>query len=93
MNIQLQASNSVLLAQIENTGITLETHCRSGFCGMCRVRLLEGQVIYDEIPIAFVKEGDVLVCCAKAKTAVTLEIQAIRRRLPDGLGCSVQLQE
>ncbi|WP_072000672.1 class I ribonucleotide reductase maintenance protein YfaE, partial [Klebsiella pneumoniae] len=52
----------------------VETHCRSGFCGMCRVRLLEGQVAYDETPIAFVKEGEVLVCCAKAKTDVTLEI-------------------
>ncbi|NMV06885.1 2Fe-2S iron-sulfur cluster-binding protein, partial [Vibrio parahaemolyticus] len=48
--------------------------CRSGFCGMFRVRLLEGQVAYDETPIAFVKEGEVLVCCAKAKTDVTLEI-------------------
>ncbi|EDB4732753.1 ferredoxin, partial [Salmonella enterica subsp. enterica serovar Typhimurium] len=27
-----------------------------------------------ETPIAFVKEGEVLVCCAKAKTDVTLEI-------------------
>ncbi|KGM26763.1 class I ribonucleotide reductase maintenance protein YfaE [Photorhabdus sp. RM96S] len=74
MNVQLQASNNVLLAQIENKGLTVETHCRSGFCGMCRVRLLKGQVAYDETPIAFVKEGEVLVCCAKAKTDVTLEI-------------------
>ncbi len=57
MNVQLQASNNVLLAQIESKGLTVETHCRSGFCGMCRVRLLEGQVAYDETPIAFVKEG------------------------------------
>ncbi|MDF4310624.1 class I ribonucleotide reductase maintenance protein YfaE, partial [Vibrio parahaemolyticus] len=74
MNVQLQASNNVLLEQIENKGLTVETHCRSGFCGMCRVRLLKGQVAYDEIPVAFVKEGEVLVCCAKAKTDVTLEI-------------------
>ena len=55
MNVQLQASNNVLLAQIESKGLTVDTHCRSGFCGMCRVRLLEGQVAYDETPIAFVK--------------------------------------
>ncbi|WP_231571496.1 MULTISPECIES: 2Fe-2S iron-sulfur cluster-binding protein [Xenorhabdus] len=48
-------SNNVLLAQIENKGLTVKTHCRSGFCGMCRVRLLKGQVAYDETPIAFVK--------------------------------------
>lgn len=31
MNVQLQASNNVLLAQIESKGLTVETHCRSGF--------------------------------------------------------------
>ena len=74
MNVQLQASNNVLLEQIENKGLTVETHCRSGFCGMCRTRLVKGQVAYEEMPIAFVNEGEVLVCCAKAKTDVTLEI-------------------
>ncbi len=29
MNVQLQASNNVLLAQIESKGLTVETHCRS----------------------------------------------------------------
>ncbi|EDB4732746.1 ferredoxin, partial [Salmonella enterica subsp. enterica serovar Typhimurium] len=27
MNVQLQASNNVLLAQIESKGLTVETHC------------------------------------------------------------------
>ncbi|HGE8240931.1 TPA: class I ribonucleotide reductase maintenance protein YfaE [Aeromonas veronii] len=74
MNIELHASSDVLLVQIERKGLAVETHCRSGFCGMCRTRLVKGQVAYEEMPISFVDEGEVLVCCAKAKTDVTLEI-------------------
>lgn len=74
MNIQLHASNNVLLVQIESKGLTVEANCRSGFCGMCRVPIVEGQVAYDEAPVAFVRKGEVLVCCAKAITNVTLVI-------------------
>lgn len=74
MQVELQASQDVLLAQIENKGLAVETQCRSGFCGACRARLVRGQVSYDDTPLAFVSEGEVLICCAKAQTDVTLEL-------------------
>lgn len=67
MNIQLQANNIVLLAQIENKGLTVETHCRSGFCGMCRVRLIEGQVAYEETPSHLSKKGKCWFAALKQK--------------------------
>ncbi|WP_024608573.1 class I ribonucleotide reductase maintenance protein YfaE [Pseudoalteromonas sp. TAB23] len=72
MEITLPASNDTLLVQMENKQISVETHCRSGFCGICKKRLLSGEVIYHEKPIAFLGEGEVLVCCASATTEVVI---------------------
>lgn len=72
MEITLPPSNETLLVQMENKHIPVETHCRSGFCGICKKRLLSGEVIYHEKPLAFLGEGEVLVCCASAKTEVVI---------------------
>jgi ferredoxin len=72
MEITLPASSDTLLVQMENKHISVETHCRSGFCGICKKRLLSGEVIYHENPLAYLGEGEVLVCCASAKTEVVL---------------------
>lgn len=75
MKITLPASNDTLLVQMKNKHISVETHCRSGFCGICKKRLLSGEVIYHEKPLAFLGEGEVLVCCASATTEVVISNQ------------------
>ncbi|MFC6674311.1 class I ribonucleotide reductase maintenance protein YfaE [Marinobacterium aestuariivivens] len=74
MEIQLSASSETLLAQMEKSSIPVETHCRSGICGMCRARLLKGKVAYQKEPLACLSMGEVLVCCAKAVTDVLLDV-------------------
>ena len=74
MNINLPASNDTLLVQLEREGMTIESHCRSGLCGVCRCKLVKGKVSYQEDPIAFRKDGEVLACCATATSDVTVEI-------------------
>jgi CDP-4-dehydro-6-deoxyglucose reductase len=51
-------------------GIALKHECTFGGCGTCRVKLLEGQVRYDEPPMALTPEeadaGFALLCQARA---------------------------
>ena len=63
-----------LLEALESQQIEMEYQCRQGFCGSCQVSLLEGEVEYLEDPIAFVPDGQVLPCCCKANSDVTLEL-------------------
>ena len=54
-----------ILESIENAGIDLEFHCREGFCGVCRTKLLSGQVNYTLDPLAFIEDDEILICCSK----------------------------
>ena len=62
-----------ILSCLEQHDIRIEYQCRSGYCGACRVKLLEGRVDYDEPPLAFIKENEILTCCSKAITDLKLE--------------------
>lgn len=61
--------NDVLLEAAERAGIALAHDCRLGGCATCRVRLLEGQVHYDEEPLGLAPdeaaEGYALACQAR----------------------------
>ena len=57
-----------LLEGLERTGHAVEYQCRSGYCGSCRLRLVSGEVVYSEMPMAFVAAGEVLPCCCRAAT-------------------------
>ena len=52
-----------LLARLEQLGIQHEYQCRSGYCGACRVKLKKGRVSYKELPLAFLLEDEILLCC------------------------------
>ena len=43
---QLQQGET-LLEGLERTGHEVEYQCRSGYCGSCRVKILDGKVSYD----------------------------------------------
>jgi len=53
-----------LLELAEARGLAPEFSCRSGSCGTCRTRLIEGEVTYIKEPTAPVADGEVLICCA-----------------------------
>ncbi len=53
-----------LLELAETRGLTPDFSCRSGSCGTCMTRILEGQVTYENRPQAEVPEGHALICCA-----------------------------
>lgn len=74
-------------------GIALSYGCRSGVCGACVGRVVEGEYYYDEYPEGLADEDQsqnkALFCQAKVKSDVTIEAHEIEgvkevdiRRLP-----------
>ncbi|MCL5255255.1 MAG: class I ribonucleotide reductase maintenance protein YfaE [Gammaproteobacteria bacterium] len=62
-----------LLETIEATGIEARFHCRNGFCGACRTRLVSGQVQYSTEPLAYVRPGDILPCVCRPNSDIEIE--------------------
>ncbi len=72
---QLQPGETVLEAA-ERMGVEIDSSCRAGSCGMCAVKLLEGQVEManeDGLDPEDKAQGMILACQAKARTDLTIE--------------------
>ncbi|MBE1301845.1 MAG: 2Fe-2S iron-sulfur cluster binding domain-containing protein [Alteromonadaceae bacterium] len=65
-----------LLESLERASVPVETHCRSGVCGLCRMKLKSGNVEYIETPLGWVEDDEVLVCCA-VPTSQKIEIEVL----------------
>ncbi|WP_084493588.1 class I ribonucleotide reductase maintenance protein YfaE [Brackiella oedipodis] len=74
--IDLLDQESILQA-LERQGYVLESQCRSGYCGACRLKKLTGEVDYLEMPLAFINPDEILPCCSrpKANTKLRLEVR------------------
>lgn len=62
-----------LLDFAERHGIAVESGCRSGGCGSCETRLLEGSVAYEHAPDHDVAQGHCLLCVGRPATSLVLE--------------------
>ena len=47
--------------------------CRSGGCGSCETRVLEGRVLYAQAPDHEVAPGHCLLCVGRPASALVLE--------------------
>jgi len=64
-----------ILESLEAAEIETHSHCRDGFCGVCRVTLCQGEIDYPNgEPLAYVGDNEILPCCCIAKTSITIEI-------------------
>ncbi|MGB0941958.1 MAG: class I ribonucleotide reductase maintenance protein YfaE [Marinomonas sp.] len=68
----LVTEDEPLLAQLERAGILVEYQCREGYCSSCSLKLLRGNVIYLEEPLAWVQSGYLLACCAIVKSDIEI---------------------
>lgn len=67
------ASDASLLDFAERHGVEVESGCRSGGCGSCETRVLEGSVHYDHAPDHDVTPGHCLLCVGRPYSPVVLE--------------------
>ena len=67
--IDWSADAESLLEFAEANGLNPSYSCRQGICGTCECKILDGEVEYQTPPTATVKDGSVLICISKPKTA------------------------
>ena len=64
-----------ILECLEAKNIEIHYHCRDGFCGACRVKLVKGQVCYPQgEPLAYVADDEILTCCCIPVTDIILAL-------------------
>ncbi len=63
-----------ILDLAEASGLSPDYSCRSGICHTCMCRLEEGEVEYVLEPLEPPDEGSVLICVAKPKTNVVVDV-------------------
>jgi ferredoxin-nitrite reductase len=69
------SEDEFILDVAERAGIELESSCRSGTCGTCKQKLLEGKTVYDSQPdaAADLEPGFILACSARAIGKVSID--------------------
>ncbi len=69
------SEDEFILDVAERAGIELDSSCRSGTCGTCKQKLLEGKTVYDGQPdaAADLEPGFILTCSAGAIGKVTID--------------------
>jgi ferredoxin len=71
-------SDETLLAALERTGHAVEYQCRSGYCGACRLHLVNPEdamhLHYPTPPLAHVGRGEVLPCCCQSRGRIALRL-------------------
>jgi ferredoxin len=65
-------SNKYLLDAIEDNNIPAAHNCRQGNCGQCLLKLHNGQVIWDKKPLMQLEKNEILTCCCRGATDLTL---------------------
>ncbi len=65
---------NTLLEAAEACDIPVRWSCRTGVCHRCESGLLDGQVTYSPEPLDAPADGNVLICCARPETDVSLDL-------------------
>ncbi len=77
-SFRVGADESVLAAALSQN-LNLAHDCKSGTCGTCRVRLVEGAISYREEPMGLLPEeaeaGYALACQARCETDLVIEAE------------------
>ncbi|CAE6946174.1 pyridoxamine 5'-phosphate oxidase family protein [Paraburkholderia domus] len=63
--VQWLPKDGTLLELAEACGIAAQSSCRSGMCGTCSTRVLNGRVAYEEPADATIDEGHALICMGR----------------------------
>jgi ferredoxin len=73
--IEYKNPKQTLLECLENENVEVHYHCRDGFCGACRVTLINGEISYlNGEPLAFIGDNEILPCCCVPVTNISLKV-------------------
>ena len=67
-------TQKTLLQNLEENSIAVEFQCRDGYCGACKCKLISGTVKYTTDPIAYLRDDEVLLCCAISEQDIHLDL-------------------
>lgn len=63
-----------LLEFAEAHGLSPDFSCRQGICSTCKCEILSGSVEYISEPLDLPDEGEILICCSRPSSDVTINI-------------------
>ena len=63
-----------ILDLAERHGLNPDYSCRAGICHTCECELVEGEVVYEDEPLDPPGPGSVLICSARPKTTVVVDV-------------------
>jgi ferredoxin len=63
-----------LLHALEDAGLDISYSCRSGACGACQLRLVEGSVHWVQQPSVSLPSGEMLACCVIPKGDISIQL-------------------
>lgn len=63
-----------LLDALEVQSIPAPYNCRGGYCGSCKVRLIDGEVEPVQDALVDCAEGEILTCCCRPKGHIEIDI-------------------
>jgi ferredoxin len=67
-------SDKNILNSLDRENIESHYHCRDGFCGACRCKLIKGSVEYPNEPLAYIDDDEILTCCSKPTSDIEIDI-------------------
>lgn len=70
------SSHRTLLDCTDANDVEIHYHCRDGFCGACRTKLIKGSVCYPNgEPLAYVGPDEILPCCCIPSSDIEIELE------------------
>lgn len=66
--------DKTILNALEREKVESHFHCRDGFCGACRCKLIKGDVHYEISPLAYVGDDEILTCCSVPITDIEIDL-------------------
>jgi ferredoxin len=62
-----------LLDSMEENDVPMEYNCRGGYCGLCKLKLTAGKVVWVQDSLVPLNDGEVLACCCVPDGPISIE--------------------
>ncbi|MCP4790889.1 MAG: 2Fe-2S iron-sulfur cluster binding domain-containing protein [Gammaproteobacteria bacterium] len=63
-----------LLDSMEENQVPANYNCRGGYCGLCKIKLTQGQVTWVQDSLVSLDADEVLACCCVPDGPISIEM-------------------